>query len=381
MIAEPSWRGHSLVYATNLANAICGMGCEVTLCIPEMTEENRAQIGEVHGSARTGIEIRTGLRTFPGGFGKVFSDRTESVIDSIVEQHERLDPTRLILPTADAMVSMKMDTTQASKLRNIRPCSIIHQPRLGYGGYGLRFALGRELVRSRMRRCGHRMVTMDPLTHRSARRSGIEMGFLQAPLMVENRIGKTAARDLLRIPADARVIGILGEHSDRKGTLQILKAWPKDMTRNTCLLLMGQLSESIRRELATRHEEISRGRIVVHDDFVTNELFQAGFIASDVITTLYPKHHGISGITMEAANFRIPVLGSDHGANGLVIEENGLGETIDARNPQKLRSALLKAAEKDPQVDENRRERFIARSEPELFREDLRLWLEVVESS
>ncbi|HAW96547.1 MAG: hypothetical protein CMJ33_11120 [Phycisphaerae bacterium] len=376
-IAEPSWRGHSLVYATNLANIITSMGCRVTLCIPQMTDENGAQIAVVHESARDGVEVRTCLRTFSTGFGKVLSDRCEEVVDSILEQHESLAPIRLILPTADAMVSMRMNTSQASRLRRIRPCSIIHQPRLGYGGYGVRFAVGREIVRARMRRCGHRLMTMDPLTHRSALRSGIEMGLLHVPMPDSERIDKSAARALLGIPRHARVIGVLGEHSDRKGTLEILRAWPKDMPEGMTLLILGQLSESIRSELAKRAGEISGNRIIVHDGFLTNERFQAGFMASDVITTLYPRHHGISGITVEAAGFLIPILGSDHGANGLMIRENGLGETVDARNPRVLRSALTRAAEEDPVVDESRRERFVARYEPGRFHEDLSQWLEI----
>ena len=376
-IAEPSWRGHSLVYATNLANTLSTMGREVTLCIPEMTDENGAQSAVVHDSAGDGVQVRACLRSFPTGFGKVFSDGCEAVVDSILEQHDSLAPHRLILPTADAMVTMKMNTSEASRLREIRPCSIIHQPRLGYGGYGVRFAMGREIVRARMRRCGHRLMTMDPLTHRSALRSGIEMGLLHVPMPDTKRIDKAAARALLGIPGDARVIGVLGEHSDRKGTLEILRAWPKDMSEGTTLLILGQLSESIRSELATRPEEISGGRIIVHDGFLSNERFRAGFMASDVITTLYPKHHGISGITVEAAGFLIPVLGSDHGANGLMIRENGLGETVDARDPRILRSALTRAAEEDPVVDESRRERFVARYEPGRFREDLNRWLEI----
>ena len=376
-IAEPSWRGHSLVYATNLANTISSMGCEVTLCIPERTDENGAQIAVVHESTLDGVEVRTCLRTFPTGFGRVFSDRCESVVDSILEQHGSLTPNRLILPTADAMVSMRMNTPQAAKLREIRPCSIIHQPRLGYGGYGVRFAVGREIVRARMRRCGHRLMTMDPLTHRSALRSGIEMGLLHVPMPNPRRIDKAAARELLGIPKEARVVGVLGEHSKRKGSLEILKAWSKEVPEGAALLLLGELSDEIRGELGARTEEISEGRIIVHEGFLTNERFQAGFMASDVITTLYPKHHGISGITVEAASLMIPVLGSDHGANGLMIRENGLGETVDARNPRILRSALTRSAEENPMIDARRRERFIARYEPGRFREDLGRWLQI----
>ena len=203
------------------------------------------------------------------------------------------------------------------------------------------------------------------------------MGLLHVPMPDSKRIDKTTARELLGIPGHARVIGVLGEHSYRKGTLEILRAWPKDMPEGMTLLILGQLSESIRSELAKRSEEISGNRIIVHDGFLTNERFQAGFMASDVITTLYPRHHGISGITVEAAGFLIPILGSDHGANGLMIRENGLGETIDARNPRVLRSALTRAAVEDPVVDESLRKRFVARYEPGRVHEDLRQWLEI----
>ena len=374
-IAEPSWRGHSLIFAVNIANLISEMGPRVMLAVPERTDENKGHIELCLDSIRNEIDVRTSLKSFKNGFGKVLSKNTEMVTGSLLDEHEKTGAPRMVLPTGDAMVSMAGGSSQAPRLKKHRPRSIVHQPRLGYGGFGLRFSLGREIIRSRMRKCGHRIMTMDPLTHRSAVRSGIDMGLIQMPITPIEKINKSEARDLLGISRGARVISVLGEHSKRKGTLEIIKAWRKTKDQEAVLLLMGKLSDPIRAELKRRHEEIEDGRILVYEGIIDDTRFRAGFIASDVVTTLYPQHHGISGITMEAAACERPVLGGSYGANGIVIEENGLGETVDARDPAVLHDALDRAMKEDPRVDMERRDRLIRNHSKEAISEVLRPWL------
>ena len=374
-IAEPSWRGHSLIFAVNIANIISEMGHRVILAVPEKTDENKGHIELCRDSVRNEIEVRTSLKSFETGFGKALSKNTEMVTGSLLDEHEKMSAPRMVLPTGDAMVSMAGGSSQASRLKKHCPRSIVHQPRLGYGGFGLRFSVGREIIRSRMRKCGHRIMTMDPLTHRSAVRSGIDMGLIQIPVSPIKDMKKNEARDLLGIPQSARVVSVLGEHSKRKGTLEIIKAWRKTKDQETVLLLMGKLSDPIRAELKRRHEEIEDGGILVYDGIIEDTRFRSGFIASDVITTLYPRHHGISGITMEAAICERPVLGSSYGANGIIIKENGLGETVDARDPAVLRTALDRAMKEDPKVDMERRNRFIQNHSHERISEILRPWL------
>lgn len=377
VVAEPSWKGHSLVFAANIANAIQQTGRHVVLCVPMATDENRRQVDVARALVHDEIDFQVNLRPFSSGFGGVFSKDAEIVTDSILEVYEQGDPERLVLPTADAMVSMKTRSVQAAKLRACRPCSVVHLPRLGYGGFGPRFAAGRELVRMRMRRCGHRMLTMDPLTHQSGIRSGLDMGLLSFPSPKRTELDQNGARDMLGIPRDARVLGLLGEHSKRKGTLEVLQAWPEKTGGGMVLLIMGSLSDSIQRELTRRQDQISKRQIIVHEGFISNEMFQAGFVASDVIATLYPRHHGISGISMEAAMYRTPILGGDYGANGLTIRENGLGETIDARDPSKLRKALIKVIEQDPVVDSKRRERLLSEQHPDRISESMNPWIDL----
>lgn len=374
-IAEPSWRGHTLIFAVNFANIISEMGPKVMLAVPETSNENKTHIELCLESIRNEVDVRTSLKSFENGFGKVFSKNTEMVTGSLLDEHEKTGAPRMLLPTGDAMASMAGSSSQASRLKKHRPRTIVHQPRLGYGGFGLRFSIGREIIRHRMRKCGHRMMTMDPLTHRSAVKSGIDMGLIQMPTSPITNMNKSEARDLLGISRSARVISVLGEHSQRKGTLEIIKAWRKTEDQETVLLLMGKLSDTIRAELNRRREEIEDGRILVYDGIIDDTRFRAGFIASDVVTTLYPRHHGISGITTEAAVCERPILGGSYGSNGIIIEENGLGETVDARDQAVLRAALDRAMKEDPKVDVKRRDRFIRNHSVESISKILRPWL------
>ena len=375
LVAEPSWRGHTLVFAAMIANQIRETGRHVRLLVPELTDENRDQIDVARELAHDEIDLRTGLRAFSSGFGRIFSKDSELVADSVLDAYEESGAKRLVLPTADAIASMKPGTSQAAKMRSHQPRSVVHQPRLGYGGFGIRFAMGREIMRSRMRRCGHHILTLDPLTHRSAIKAGLDMGLVSFSTVKDTEMNGSEARDLLEIPEKTRVISLLGEHSARKGSLEVIQAWPKNTDQDTTLLIMGSLSDSIRNELARRHDQVSSGRITVHDGFVSNKIFQAGFMASDVVTTLYPRHHGISGVTEEAALYRRPVLGGDHGANGTTIRQYGLGETIDATSPSQLRDALIKVLKQNPVVDQGRREDFIFQRHPDRIAEVVNTWI------
>ena len=257
LIAEPSWRGHTVVFAATIANTIRETGLKVTLSVPEPTEQNQRQIDVARELTHEDVDFQTTLRAFSSGFGKVLSKDTELVADSILGTYEESGARRLVLPTADAMVSMKMGTTPAAQLRAHNPRSVVHQCRLGYGSFGARFAIGREIVRSRMRRCGHHMMALDPLTQQSAISSGIDMGLLHWATVNKRTMTRSQARDLLGIPEQARVIGLLGEHSKRKGSLEVLQAWPKDRSQEATLLLMGTISDPIKEELSRRQDQIS----------------------------------------------------------------------------------------------------------------------------
>ena len=375
LVAEPSWRGHTLVFATRLANLINELGVRVTLGIPEENSLSIQHVRSAREALDADVEVRSCFKAVEPGYLGTLMPTDPEVVETIIREQDRSGADRVLLPTADSLTTMRQTTPTLRELGRREPRSIVHQPKIGYGGYGHRQVIARELIRWRLKRCGHRLGMLDPLSHRSAVRSGIDAELVQFPIQTTKSMDQVQARELLGIPKDARVISALGEHSVRKGTLELIRAWPETTPPGTILLVMGLLSDPIREELDRRSEQVQRGAIIFRDELVPNQVFQAGFIASDVVTALYPKHHGISGIVQEAANYEIPVLGSEYGAMGLTIEEDGLGETLDARDPAAMQAGLQRIIQRDPVVDTAQRMRHLENQSPEKLRNQLHQWL------
>ena len=96
LVAEPSWRGHTLVFAAMIANHIRETGLHVMLSVPELTDENRDQIDVARELAHDEIDLRTELRAFSSGFGGIFSKDSELVADSVLDAYEESGAKRLV---------------------------------------------------------------------------------------------------------------------------------------------------------------------------------------------------------------------------------------------------------------------------------------------
>ena len=375
LVAESNWRGHTLAYAATVANLIHEVGVRVTLGIPEENDLSLDYVRTAREMVDAGVEVLPCFEATEPGYLKPLKPTDQKVVETILREQDRAGANRVLLPTADSLATMRRTNPALRELSRREPRSIIHQPRLGYGGYGHRFMVARERIRWRLKRCGHRLGMLDPLSHRSAVRSGMDVELLNFSSRCRKSVDRVRARSLLGIPADARVISALGEHSVRKGTLELIMAWPETTPPGTILLVVGLLSDPIREELQRRSEQVQRGAIIVRDELVSDEVFQAGFAASDVVTALYPRHHGISGIVQEAAHHERPVLGSQYGALGLFIKEGGLGETLDARDPTAMKAGLQRIIERDPRVDTAKRANYLESQNLERARNQIHQWL------
>jgi glycosyltransferase involved in cell wall biosynthesis len=135
------------------------------------------------------------------------------------------------------------------------------------------------------------------------------------------------AREMLKVDVDGRYLGCLGWLDTRKGVDLLIRSFASARLRaNDRLLLMGNVDPQIQcmldGEFATLVQE---GRIVVIKGYVSQEAFHLGFSAADVLVAPYPRHIGSSGIVVRAASIGKPILGSNFGWIGAVIQDFGLG--------------------------------------------------------
>ena len=85
-------------------------------------------------------------------------------------------------------------------------------------------------------------------------------------------------------------------------------------------------------------------RLILIDRYVSEETFNLGLNAADVVCTPYPRHIGSSGIVVRAAAMERPVLASEYGWVGAVTQAFRLGQTCPVDNldqfAMKIRESL-----------------------------------------
>jgi len=115
----------------------------------------------------------------------------------------------------------------------------------------------------------------------SARLRGITH-LLADPIDPAPSMTKSQAKDMLGLEPTAKYISLIGLIDQRKGVHDLLAAEYSDL--------------------------ISSRRVVVLDRHLSQTELWAACIASDAITTLYPKHQYSASILIRAASVGVPVL-------------------------------------------------------------------------
>jgi glycosyltransferase involved in cell wall biosynthesis len=173
---------------------------------------------------------------------------------------------------------------------------------------------------------------LDPIPFAAIRKEGGPLSaktrLIPEPVEPIPRTEKVEARRRLGIPTDGRYIASIGYLDRRKGTHLLVRAFSKAKLGATDrLLLMGKIDPEIRPILKEVSAEVPDGRLVIIDEYVTDERLGLGLCAADVVCAPYDRHIGSSGIVVRAAAAERPVLASDYGWVGAVISAFKLGHT------------------------------------------------------
>lgn len=145
-----------------------------------------------------------------------------------------------------------------------------------------------------------------------------------------------------------KVLLMFGEVLPRKGVPELLDAVCRldpAVARRTCLLLVGQQSETDRLVLTNAVDRAHASgpvQVVVEPDYVADVEVPAYFALSDAVLVPYRNHHGPSGVLLHAAAARRPVLGPVAGTLGALIRRHGAGLSIDLDDPDVFVSALAR---------------------------------------
>ena len=157
--------------------------------------------------------------------------------------------------------------------------------------------------------------------------------YLPDPVPCINENSVLSIRNELGASETDKVFLQFGELTERKGTLDILKAAElndSEKLSHVVIVFAGVVKEEIRESFYFKVKSLSgKVRIVVYDEFCPYELLYKLCKSCDVVLVPYHFVNLSSGVIGYAALFGKPVIGPSQGVLGNLISSNMLGVTLD----------------------------------------------------
>jgi len=377
LVFEPKYVGHFLGFAAMSANAFARLGCQVTLLYPreaEGSDQAKIKLALVDDS----IDVR-----FVIDVPKLYDQwkNAEYETRALAKALDEFPTDQLVLPSGDfVLVGLLKKHRLRRRLKQLGGVDlIIHSCPQVYPTMGIRrraTLLAERLAVSFAR--GIRLHTVDPFATSSA--SVSHMGiignpvrplphFLEGPAHPPSR---TAARSTLGLPAEAKLLGSVGDLGRRKGTELLVESFARSQPPAGChLVLFGLLSASAKKKLNEHQSLVESGHIILQDRFVTDEEFDAFFFAMDAVWAGFPRQVGVASTMLYAAVARCPVIATDYGAVGWMTDRYGLGKAYPATIPA-ITEAIKQFQKLDGlQIDPERLQRLLEYHTTENFEEHL----------
>jgi len=228
LVYEPKFVGHFLGFATWTANAFAKLGHDVVFAVP--VKAKGTQQAEVKlASTRPEVDVHYSVDV-PLLFDEWKNAKFESA--AILREIERVTPDHVVVPSADFLISSLVINGRLRRaLKRIGGVDfILHNCPQAYPTLGLRDSFWRiidrlavDLARS------FRIHTVDPYaTQRESRPMslfGSEVLPLPHPFESVSPREKSVVRERLGLPAEARILGSLGDLGVRKGTDLLLRSF------------------------------------------------------------------------------------------------------------------------------------------------------------
>ncbi len=155
------------------------------------------------------------------------------------------------------------------------------------------------------------------------------------------KVDKEEAKKNLNL-TDKKNILFFGFIRDYKGLDVLIEAFSfvrKEL--NIRLIVAGEFYEPEEKYLKLIASHNLEEDIVLKKDFIPSEEVKYYFSASDAVILPY-KSATQSGIVQVAVNFCIPVIATNVGGIGEVIEDGKTGYVVEKENPEKLAQAIIR---------------------------------------
>jgi glycosyltransferase involved in cell wall biosynthesis len=180
-------------------------------------------------------------------------------------------------------------------------------------------------------------------------RSRARLRYLPDPAANEVAACRPSSRSAMELAESAIVVLVYGWLDERKGADALLRAITSDKRLdNYVVLLAGEQSTAMRAQMEAfpLYGELRKAkRLIVLDRFLTDSEQSAVFAASDIVWLGYRNHLYMSGVLVLAGRAGLPVIGSQGGEVGRMIEAHGLGVNTAIEQPADIVGALLEMRE------------------------------------
>ena len=171
---------------------------------------------------------------------------------------------------------------------------------------------------------------------------------LPDPICLNPRTSITpkSLRECLHIEPQRKVFLLFGALEVRKGIYELLESLtllPFALNEQLCLVFAGGTSAEEQMRLHARIEVVQQThpvQIVENYDFISETEVPAYFRLADVVLAPYQKHVGMSGILLWAASMGKPVLSSNYGLMGELVQRYELGLAVDSTSPEAIANGI-----------------------------------------
>lgn len=166
---------------------------------------------------------------------------------------------------------------------------------------------------------------------------------LPDPVDIRTTAAETCSlRQKLGIENGRKVFLLFGAITQRKGGFKLLEAittLPTEHCKQLCIAFIGEANPTIQALLQERIKAIQQThavQFVCNFEYVDETRVPKYFQLADVVLAPYQQHVGMSGILLQAAAAKKPVLSSDYGLMGEVTKRHKLGLAVDSAQPRAI---------------------------------------------
>lgn len=172
----------------------------------------------------------------------------------------------------------------------------------------------------------------------------------------------TALRESLGLTAKRKTLLLFGFLDERKGVEKVFAAFKlmeKDVLAQIQLLLVGVIDPHYKQQIELEIQKLPASvSIKTVFEEIKGEKIQRYFEASDYVLALYQQHVGMSQIIIRAAISQKPLLASNFGLIGELVQTKSLGKTTDSADPEQIATLFRQAVVAEIPVDKKSMQQF-----------------------